>query len=292
VSHVDNSIAALAGSQHGTVSRAQLFRLGVSARGIQERLRDGRLHLLYRSVYLVGHTAAPPLARQMGAVLACGVGALLSHRSAIEVWELLQPSSRQVHVTVTGNRRSRNGLVIHRSAPLEPRDYGTIDNIPVTNVGRSLLDFAEIATPRELERAFDEARTQRLVRDLDALLARHPGRRGAKRLAVLNTAPPLLTQSEAEELLLALIREASLPLPETNVRIGPWQLDFFWRAQSLNVEVDGHRYHSLEKAIARNHVRDADLEERGIRVRRVTARELVHSKEAVVARVARALSGA
>jgi very-short-patch-repair endonuclease len=58
------------------------------------------------------------------------------------------------------------------------------------------------------------------------------------------------------------------------------------------VEVDGHRYHSLEKAIARNHVRDADLEERGIRVRRVTARELVHSKEAVVARVARALSGA
>ena len=101
-----------------------------------------------------------------------------------------------------------------------------------------------------------------------------------------------VTQSELERALLRLIAKARLPLPETNVRIGPWQLDFFWRAQQLNVEVDGHRYHSLEKAIARNYARDADLEERGIRVRRVTARELVNSREAVVARIARALSGA
>ena len=293
MSDVDHGIARLAARQHGTVSRAQLVRLGISVRGIHERLRDGRLHLLHRAVYLVGHTAAPPLARHMGAVLACGPGALLSHRSAVELWELLPYSEHDLHVTATKQRRSRNGIVLHRSQPLDPRDYGTIDNVPVTNVGRSLLDFAETAaTPRELERAFDEARTQRLLHNLDALLDRHPGRRGARQLAALSTAPLLLTQSEAEELLVALARKANLPLPETNVRVGPWQLDFFWRLQMLNVEVDGHRYHSLEKAIARNHVRDADLEERGIRVRRVTARELVHSKEAVVARIARALSGA
>lgn len=225
----------------------------------------------------------------MGAVLACGTGALLSHRSGIELWELLPPTRGELHVTVTRNRRTRPGIVIHRSQPLDPRDYGTIDNIPVTNVGRSLLDFAEMATPRELERAFDEARTQRLIRDLDDLLERHPGRHGAKALADLTGTPITLTQSEAEELLLALLRRAGLPLPETNVRIGRWQLDFFWREHHLNVEVDGHRYHSLEKQIARNHVRDADLEARGIRVRRVTARELTETPEAVVARIARAL---
>jgi very-short-patch-repair endonuclease len=292
VSDIDHGIATVAAKQHGTISRAQLFALGLSRRGIEERLRDGRLHLLSRGVYLVGHRAAPPLARQMAAVLACGPGALISHRTAIEMWELLPHTAHDLHVTVIKQRRNRPGIVVHRSAPLDPRDYGTMDNIPVTNVGRSLLDFAEIATPRELERAFDEARTQRHIRDLDALLARHPGRRGAKALAALSATPPLLTQSEAEELMLALIRAAKLPLPETNVRIGPWQLDFFWREQKLNVEVDGHRYHSLEKAIAHNHARDADLEAKGIRVRRVTARELVHSKEAVIARIARALSGA
>src|SRR4051812_30849660 len=279
----------MAARQHGVMSRAQLSALGLSRRGIDDRLRDARLHLLCRGVYLVGHAVEPPLARQMGAVLACGTGALLSHRSAVELWELL-PSSRQVlHVTVTGHRRSREGIVVHRTRPLDPRDHGTIERVPVTNVGRSLLDFAEIATPRELERAYDEAATQRLVKDIKEVLTRHPGRRGVKALASLLDNVPALTQSEAEELLLALIRKAGLPHPEVNARLGPWQLDFFWRAYNLNVEVDGHRYHSLEKQIARNHVRDADLEARGVRVRRVTAREITNAPEAVIARIARAL---
>jgi very-short-patch-repair endonuclease len=289
VSHVDNSIATLAARQHGVVSRAELSGLGLSPRGIDERLRDGRLHLLYRSVYLVGHEVEPRYARQMGAVLACGTGALLSHRSAIELWELLQPAGHDLHVTVTRNRRSRNGIVLHRTQPLDPRDYGTIENVPVTNVGRSLLDFAELSTPRELERAYDEARTQRLIRNFADVIARHPGRHGVKALASLLDNVPALTQSEAEELMYALIRKAGLPLPEVNVRIGRWQLDFLWREQGLNVEVDGHRYHSLEKQIARNHLRDADLEARGIRVRRVTARELQQTPEVAIARVARAL---
>jgi very-short-patch-repair endonuclease len=289
VSHVDNRIARVAARQHGAISRGQLHGLGLSSRGIDERLGDGRLHRLYRGVYLVGHEVQPQYARQMGAVLACGQDALLSHRSAIELWELLQPTPHDLHVTVAGNRRSRPGIIVHRSQPLDPRDHGTIDRVPVTNVGRSLLDFAEIATPREIERAFEEARTQRLIRDLDDLLSRHPGRRGVKALAALTGTRVTLTQSEAEELLLALIRKAGLPLPETDVRIGRWQLDFFWREQGLNVEVDGHRYHSLEQQIARNHVRDADLEARGIRVRRVTAREIRDHPERVIARIARAL---
>lgn len=281
-------IAELAGRQHGVVARAQL-RGHLSRRGFDERLRDGRLHSLYRGVYLVGHEVEPKYARQMGAVLACGEDALLSHRSAIELWELL-PLSGELHVTVPRARPHRNGITLHRSKPLDPRDHGTIERIPVTNIGRSLLDFAEIATARELERAFDEARTQRLIKDLSDVLARHPGRRGARALAPLAGAPILLTQSEAEELFLALIRKAGLPLPEVNVRIGRWQLDFFWRTEGLNVEIDGHRYHSLEKQIARNHVRDADLEANKIRVRRVTARELTTAPEAVIARVALALS--
>jgi very-short-patch-repair endonuclease len=226
----------------------------------------------------------------MGAVLACGDGALLSHRSAIELWKLLPQTESYLHVTVTTQRRNRPGIVTHRSKPLDPRDHGTIGRVPVTNVGRSLLDFAETAERRELERAVGEARTQRLIKDMQDVLARHPGRHGAKRLAPLLANVPSLTQSEAEEILLALIRKARLPRPETNVRIGPWQLDFYWRGEQLNVEVDGHKYHSLEGQIAGNHARDADLEARRVRVRRVTARELQSTPEVVVARIARALS--
>ena len=290
MSDVDARIAAVAGRQHGTIARAQLFALGLSPAAIRLRIRHGRLHVVHRGVYLVGHTAAPPLARQMAAVLACGPGALLSHRSAIELWELLPATEHAPHVTVPGRGRGRRGgIAVHRSRPLDPRDHGTIDGIPVTNVGRALLDFAGTASPRELERAYGEARTQRLAHDIAEVIARHPGRHGARALAALSHEVPLLTRSEAEEAMLALIRRAGLPRPLTDVHVGPWQLDFFWRDESLNVEVDGHRYHSLAPAIARNHARDADLEARGIRVRRVTVRELMHSPEVVLARVARAL---
>lgn len=71
--------------------------------------------------------------------------------------------------------------------------------------------------------------------------------------------------------------------------MGRYRLDFFWRERRLNVEVDGYRYHSTRAAFEREHRRDADLQARGIRVRRVTWRQLRDEPIAVVARIALAL---
>ncbi|MEA2426642.1 MAG: hypothetical protein QOF37_270 [Thermoleophilaceae bacterium] len=245
-------------------------------------------------MYLVGHTAAPPLARMMGAVLAYGQGALLSHRSAAELWGLISLFIHAVDVTVDrGQRRSQPGIVIHRSQQIAPKDRRRRNDIPVTSPARTLLDFAEVAPPRELERAFDEAQTQRLIRrkDVEDVISRSPGRHGIAPLRRLldRQAGPALTESEAEERLFALIRQAGLPEPEVNVTVGRYRLDFFWRAQRLNVEVDGYRYHSTRAAFERDHRRDAELEARGIRVRRVTWHQLMDEPMAVVARIALAL---
>jgi hypothetical protein len=72
----------LAGRQHGVVTRGQLLALGFNAREIEHRVSRGRLHLVMRGVYAVGWPQLPPKRRWMAAVLACGDGAVLSHRSA------------------------------------------------------------------------------------------------------------------------------------------------------------------------------------------------------------------
>jgi hypothetical protein len=79
---IDGKIAALAERQHGIVARAQLAVLGIGRRAIGHRLESGRLHILYRGVYSVGHRVVSREGRWMAAVLAIGPDAVLSHRSA------------------------------------------------------------------------------------------------------------------------------------------------------------------------------------------------------------------
>jgi very-short-patch-repair endonuclease len=137
-----------------------------------------------------------------------------------------------------------------------------------------------------------EAQARRLTTrsDLAALLALGP-RAGVAALRPLldADAPPSLTRSQAEERLLALIRAADLPPPETNVRIDGLEVDFLWRDARLIVEVDGFAFHSSRTAFERDRARDAVLAAAGYRVIRVTWRQIVNRPEALIARIATAV---
>ena len=82
----DRLVADLAGRQHGVVARRQLEALGLGRGAIDKRVAGGRLHRLQQGVYAVGHPVLPRNGRLMAAVLACGEGAVVSHRSAAELW--------------------------------------------------------------------------------------------------------------------------------------------------------------------------------------------------------------
>jgi very-short-patch-repair endonuclease len=72
------------------VSRGQLAELGVSAATVDHWVRRSRLHVVHRGVYAVGHGALRVEGRRLAAVLACGRGAVLSHRGAAAHWGLLR----------------------------------------------------------------------------------------------------------------------------------------------------------------------------------------------------------
>jgi hypothetical protein len=72
---VDRVIGALAGRQHGIVTRAQLVRAGVTVGAIEHRVRAGRLIVVHRGVYAPGHDALSDLARVQAALLIGGGGA-------------------------------------------------------------------------------------------------------------------------------------------------------------------------------------------------------------------------
>src|SRR3954462_3701353 len=116
-------VAWRAGVQGGVVSRAQLVALGLSSSAIDRRLRCGKLHLVRRGVYAVGHPHLDREGRLWAALLSAGPGAALSHRTAAALWDLCPTTRSRIEVTVqrTG-RRGDQGLQIHRVRSLSAKD--------------------------------------------------------------------------------------------------------------------------------------------------------------------------
>jgi len=293
---LERAIGELAARQHSVLARTQLVDLGLGTGAIDWRLRTGRLRPLRRGVYLVGPSATRDT-HLAAAVLSCGVGAVLSHRSAACLWDLLPyPAESAIEVTVAGrDPGTRPGVRIHRIAALESDEVRTCRGIPITTPARTLLDLSGEVSPRELERAVAEATRRRLTTPsrLRALAARYPRRRGtpALRRMAISDARPALTRSQAEERFLALVRSAELPSPDVNVTVHGLEVDFLWRQQRLVVEIDGYAFHSDRQAFERDRRRDAELAAHGYRVIRVTWRQLVDEAAVVLARVAQALAG-
>jgi hypothetical protein len=97
------------------VSRAQLEELGLGRAAIRHRVERGRLHVVWPGVFAVGRPEVTREGRWMAAALTCGSGAFLSHRSAGELWGILQPRPGPITLSVLPGRqlRRRRGLVVH-----------------------------------------------------------------------------------------------------------------------------------------------------------------------------------
>jgi very-short-patch-repair endonuclease len=210
------------------------------------------------------------------------------------MWAFMGEQRGDVDVLVTGRDPGYvAGICIHRARRIDERDLTRRHGLPLTAPARTLLDLAEVVPERQVEQALEGALRSRLVRDADieTLLVRSPGRHGCVVLRSLlaRTHGPALTRSEAEERFLALVRAARLPPPETNVRVGGYEVDFLWRDARLVVEVDGFAFHSSRAAFERDRRRDAELQAVGFTVTRITWRQISDEPEAVLVRLASTL---
>jgi hypothetical protein len=258
----DRAIVELAARQHGIVTTAQLLDAGVGRRGIARRAQAGWLVPLHRGVYQVGPTKAR-YGREMAAVLACGEGAALSHQSAAAIWGFGRRDD-VVHVTVTRDVRSRPGIRVHRTASLNAAVH---NGLPVTDPARTLTDLKRTATADDVERAKEQAAVLGLVLPDDDRF-------------------PEFTRSEGERRLKALCKAAGLPVPIMNARVHGHEVDAYWPAQRLIVEIDGWRYHRTRKRFEDDRRKDAALTTAGYRVVRITYRRLREEAMKVAAELA------
>jgi len=233
----------------------------------------------------------------MAAVLSAGPSAVLSHRSAAQLWGLVPLSPIAIEMTRPTRFRSRRGIRGH-CGPLPLDEVTVTSGIPVTTVPRTVLDFAAVSPRRHTERVLNEIEVRRLTGALSIhdLLARYPGRQGTAMLrAILGDGARLsgITRNELEERFVAMLERADLPRPRLNADLSVagrfFNVDCLWAVQRLIVELDGRAAHGTRRAFEKDRERDRLLQADGWRVVRVTWRQLHDDAAAVIADLRRML---
>jgi very-short-patch-repair endonuclease len=290
----DHAAARVAAGQRTMITFAQLAACGIGKDAIAHRVNAGRLHVEFHGVYSFGCGELPPLAREQAALLVCGDGAFLSHRSAAYLWGFRKIAPESVEVSVVGGGcRTRDGLQVHRVRAVDPRELREHKGLWASSPARAVLEVAAVA-PGELVDLMDEGLARRRLnrRDLEAVLARNRPCRGAARLAALlgDESAMTITRSDAEKAFLRLIRDARLPVPETNIPFGPYVPDFMWRRERLIVELDSPTFHGGPGAFQNDREKDLFFRDAGFDAMRLTREHVVREPAMVLVRVARALA--
>jgi hypothetical protein len=302
----DQRLWKLAAAQHGVISRKQMRALGMTDDVIDHEIRLGRLHRVFRGVYALGHPRADERSRLMAAVLACGKGTVISHRSAAALLELIDKGPVVIDVIAPGSRgRKIDGIRFHRVRTPRLEETGTAAGIPCTSPARTLVDLAGTVGSWTLRSAFDRAAQKRLL-DIAAIEASiDPRRRGMKGLLALvekwrDAAPLTKTQGklksplEAKVLPLLVRRDLPAPLINAPVEIADGrriEVDFLWPEQRFVVEADSRDFHGTAMAFERDRWRDRELMRAGYSVLRVTHKEAEHEAEAIAETVALRITG-
>ena len=226
-SEVDVVISQLAARQWGHVTRPQLRAAGLASSSIASRVAAGSLIAVHAGVYAVGYRRVEPVARARAAVLACGPTAVLSHDSALALWDLRRWPP-EPEITVTTDRR-RPGIVVHRSRTLTRADRTVELGVPATRTARALQDISARLSTRQRVRLTNQARLRRLI-----------GADEARQLLGHARNP---TRSGLEDDFQRWLEHHRLPQPETNATVDGREVDALYRAECLIVELDAYATH-------------------------------------------------
>jgi hypothetical protein len=238
----------------------------------------------------------------MAAYLACGSGALVSHRAAAALRGLAGFPEDSIELSVAGQRGRRLGFVVHRTAPLPRVDVTVVNGMPATSVARTLIDLASVVPDDLLEEALDDALRRKLV-SLPRLRWRiaelagkgRPGIALIRSLVEARGGGDAVPGSVFETRLLRLLMKGGLPMPalQHEIRSGRRLIaivDFAFPEARLAVEADGYRCHSGRARWEHDLARRNALTSMGWRVLHVTWNDLTRRGSATLEGIEAALA--
>ncbi len=292
-------IDALACTQHGLVTSEQAVRgLGPSRK--RRWVLEGRRVAVQPRVFRVA--GAPQTWHQQLMAAALTTDGVISHRSAAELWGLIQPAG-YIDVAVVPPRapRAQPPAIVHRVKDLHPELAVERQALRLTDPVRTIIDLGLVLPIWAVRDALSRGITTRLfaVGDVDRLreaLGRR-GRNGTGVVRHLLEERMLMGGSEESVLERRLIHLAAQhDLPPMDIQHEVWhggrfiaRVDAAYPERKLAIEVDGFEHHSSPDAFQRDRTRQNRLVALGWTVLRFTWDDVVNRPTMVVQQISEAI---
>lgn len=258
----------VAASQYGLLTRRAALDAGLKEYVVDRMVETKRWTVIHPGVYALGPLVEGREAVLRAALLWCGGGAVLSHTTAAELYELDGITRYQkVHLLRPMNvkRKQNEAMQCHRTGHLPDEDVTVHRGFAITTVTRTLLDLAAMkkVTVDQLERAvLDAIRRKyltalRLAEYVDAVRARHPVRLHRLEEVLSRKSLALKLESELEAKMVQMLAGEGLLPPESqkvlrDARGEIGRFDLVYRRERVLVEVDGRRFHETTEQMERD----------------------------------------
>jgi predicted transcriptional regulator of viral defense system len=176
----------IAEGQAGYFSAAQAVDIGFSRKRLSLNVKSGKFLRVFRGIYRFALFPGSPFEDLFVAWLRAGSDSVISHESALAVYELSDVLPSEVHITVprTASRRRKN--LRQHTQKLNEDKITSRSGLPVTTVERTIADVAAAGLGEELVRqAIEEAIQRGMISEKD--LIAYAKRRGGRFRQILHS---------------------------------------------------------------------------------------------------------
>jgi predicted transcriptional regulator of viral defense system len=174
----------LAESQGGYFRADQAAEFGLSRSNLSHHQKSGRFERIRPGLYRVKLLPREPTDHFFAAWVGVGPDAVISHESALELYELTVVVPNKIHMTVPRHarwKRPTRDVTLHTVTTLDPTDVRRWRGLPVTTPERTIADVSVAGLSREhVDAAVSEALDRGLTTE-DAL--RRSGAAKSRRVA-------------------------------------------------------------------------------------------------------------
>lgn len=272
----------------GVITLAQARQIGMSDQAVRRRTKSQRWRRCGPGVYFVDDRPFTDAARIRAAVWSFGTRACASGLAA--AWwhgaTKYAPTIVEVTVPKSSNGRARPGIRLRRR-DLFPHDVVERDGLRVTSLELTVVEAAvrrgggAQLMDRALQRHVELAQLWRVH-------LRNKGRHGSPAARRLLRAAKDGARSEAERLLVKLLRDNGFTGWRTNYPVAGYKVDVAFVVEKVAIEVDGWAFHSDSEVFQVDRNRQNVIALHGWKVLRFTWLDLTQHPRRVIAELAAA----
>jgi very-short-patch-repair endonuclease len=273
----------------GVITLSQAGRAGLSEHAVLRRHRSGHWRRCGPGVYFVGDRPFTDSSRIRAGVWGYGQLAVASGLAAAYWHGLTKFAPDIVEVTVPrdSNGRRHDGTRVRRR-DLKMEDVVERGGLRVTALSLTVIEAA--VRDRGGAKLMDSALQRRVdLRELWRAHLRNKGRYGSPAARRLLAAAQDGARSEAERLLIRLLRSAKITGWKTNYPVAGYRVDVGFPKQKVALEVDGFAFHSTSEDFHHDRIRQNAIALAGWQVLRFTWLDLTDYPDRVVAEINRAI---